>query len=61
MPYSPRVADNPSEGIVLDEARAEPLGTLRIEKLRLANSVQRSMNYSLTPNGVSIETATRIL
>ena len=47
--------------MALDEARAEPLGTLRIEKLRLANSVQRTMNYSLTPNGVSIETATRIL
>jgi len=45
----------------LDNTRAEPLGTIRIEKLRMANSVQRSMNYSLTPTGVSIETATRIL
>ena len=45
----------------LDSGRAEPLGTLRIEKLRLASAVQRSMNYSLTPNGVTIETATRIL
>lgn len=45
----------------LDSTRAEPIGTLRIEKLRMANSVQRSMNYSLTQDGVSIETATRIL
>jgi KaiC/GvpD/RAD55 family RecA-like ATPase len=45
----------------LDGTRAEPIGTLRIEKLRLANGVQRSMNYSLTNEGVSIETATRIL
>ena len=47
--------------MALDSGRAEPLGTLRIEKLRLASAVQRSMNYSLTTNGVTIETATRIL
>ena len=45
----------------LDGTRAEPVGTIRIEKLRMANAVQRSLNYSLTGEGISIETATRIL
>jgi len=45
----------------LDEARAEPSGTIRIEKLRRANSVQRSLNYVIGEDGITIETATRIL
>ena len=37
--------------MTLDNTRAEPIGTLRIEKLRMASSVQKSMNYSLTTDG----------
>jgi KaiC/GvpD/RAD55 family RecA-like ATPase len=45
----------------LDESRNEPSGTIRIEKLRRANSVQRGLNYLIGPDGIVIETATRIL
>ncbi len=45
----------------LDESRSEPSGTIRIEKLRRANSVQRALNYLIGPDGIVIETATRIL
>jgi hypothetical protein len=45
----------------LDETRAEPSGTLRIVKLRRANSVQRALNYLIGPEGIVIQTATRIL
>jgi len=45
----------------LDEARAEPAGTIRIEKMRRANSVQRALNYVIGTDGITIETATRIL
>ncbi len=45
----------------LDETRSEPSGTIRIEKLRRANSVQRALNYLIGPEGIVIETATRIL
>ncbi len=47
--------------MALDESRAEPSGTIRIEKLRRANSVQRTVNYLLGAEGIVIETATRIL
>jgi KaiC/GvpD/RAD55 family RecA-like ATPase len=45
----------------LDDTRSEPTGTIRIEKLRRANSIQRSLNYLIGSDGITIETATRIL
>ncbi len=45
----------------LDETHSEPSGTIRIQKMRRANSVQRSMNYAIGADGITIETATRIL
>lgn len=47
--------------LTLDETRAEPAGTIRIEKLRRAGSVQRAVSYYLGGEGIVIETATRIL
>lgn len=45
----------------LDPQKAEPAGTIRIEKLRYANAVRRTLNYQISEDGISIETATRIL
>jgi circadian clock protein KaiC len=45
----------------LDRTRSEPSGVIRVEKMRRANAVQRSLNYLIGPEGVTIETATRIL
>jgi len=45
----------------LDDARSEPSGTIRIEKLRRANNIPRALNYAIGPDGITIETATRIL
>lgn len=45
----------------LDKANSQPSGTIRIDKMRRANAAQRSMNYLITTDGITIETATRIL
>lgn len=44
----------------LDEDVTEPIGTIRVVKLRKADDVPRSIPYRITTTGLSIETAARI-
>ncbi|MCL4437166.1 MAG: RAD55 family ATPase [Thaumarchaeota archaeon] len=44
----------------LESERAEPVGTIRIEKLRRADYVPRIISYRIFDEGLSIETSTRI-
>ena len=44
----------------LDETQTEPVGTIRVIKLRKAEDVPRSIPFRITNAGLSIETASRI-
>jgi KaiC/GvpD/RAD55 family RecA-like ATPase len=44
----------------LDETQTEPIGTMRVVKLRKAEEAPRSIPYRITNTGLSIETASRI-
>lgn len=45
----------------LDPTQADPIGSLRIQKLRRAEYVTRNISYRITDRGITIETTVRLV